>query len=882
MVYEENEIITDFRGPLLNLPLKKLRVGVNRGFKLNAYFEDVDNLKGDVNFQWTCRNEKNQNCPNFKSTNSTYIEDYKFSAVGSYTIHVLAEKSSVKVSDSVEISVIGDGFVGIEVDDFATPVDPSKEIVVPVYVNGLVSGCTLKWSCLNLPGYGFVDLTKVPGHVNVQTNITLKGNEFLNEIDEYSNDTLDKDYNLLLSKPKDSWPGLGSDTTYLFRLNVTCPVADHSDSAAEQVLRHVTVTADISLSTSPIPILSTLTVSPIQGVALTTNFHFHSNGNVDVVKGTPYLYKFGYFSNNQAIFVSNVLDERSWNSVLPYIDKGVHTVLECCNTYAMCSQVNGTTVMTSLTTFSEKERRQLKIKQMIERGEYYKAFSHATSILLTYKGLKDKALITSFENFISEMATAEIKRLLQLSDGDNETWRISGSNFIRDVGLILDQISSDELLNSVVSLRNKLSKKKDVEYLSKLIGIPAINGFHHHHHHHHLRSLIRNKRETDRITVEEVKSYLVISELIITTSTDKKKVQQEKEHLVKQVDKFMVQLCAALYEKPQTVNLDLKTVSLALEKLNKNKINSYFNILRETNPWNVNGKIKLGKCFTENLSFTNHLCMGKAIFKDYFNKTSFVYMVKVYGTKHSEQVKIQDMICEAVLVLPVDKYDPLESEAKCALWRNKWDQSECKALQTPSKTIQCQCSHLGYYALEYNHIITTTTATVTTTTQKITVTTQKHHTESTEVTNPKSTTSESTQSSRLTSESVTTATVPTDSPTTTELSTTRSTAVVETQPTITEKTTDDSNIPKPTATPAENKTEIDIRERLAEVEYETVCYIIIGISVIGTCTLLYGLKRIISSNGKVYEDDSDSLKYEKLHDEELLDDFSLSNKSLSC
>ncbi|XP_031341552.1 uncharacterized protein LOC116169571 isoform X1 [Photinus pyralis] len=872
-----HDLVILSRGISLNIPLKKLQVGVNRPFKLNAYFEDVDNLNGSVKLQWTCRTEKDEKCPNVKTENSTFLENLKFSKVGRYTIQITAEKNDAKVSDSVEITVIRDGYVSIEVDDFATPVDPSKEITVPVYVTGMVAGCTLQWMCLNLTGYSFVDLTKAPGNVHLLTKVTVKSNEFLNELDEYSNDTVDKDYNLVLSKPKDSWMGLGSDTSYMFRLNVTCPLPDNDDSRTEQVLKHVVVTALICVVTSPIPTINDLSVTPNAGVALTTTFHYHSNDDFGSVKGAPYLYKFGYIVNNRDIFLSNVLDEKSWNSVLPYVgstDKGVNTVLECCNTYAMCSQIKGPKVLTSLPTYSDddKTRFQFEIRQMMERQEYSTAFAYATGVLLTYNSLKDTALVKNFEKFITELANAETKKLLKLIDSGNKIWITPSNNFIRDAGLILDHMSTDELLNSVVTLRNKLSKTKDVEYLSKLQAATAERAPHYQHN-SDLPPVIRSKRETDRITLEEVKSYLVISELIITSSKDKKAVQQEKEHLVNQVDKFMVQLCSTVHKKPQPINLDLKTVSLALEKLNKNNINRYFNILRETNSWDVNGRIKLGKCFVENVGFTDHLCMGKAIFKEYFDKPSYVYMVKVYGTKHSEQVKIQDMFCEAVLELPLDKYDPSHSAPRCSLWKNKWDESECKTLQIRSKTIQCQCGHLGYYSLEYSAISTSTvtaiTAAITTTTvavtPKVTITTQQP------IESTVKTTVKASSESTLITESPSTTSYSSVESTTTKITTKAPT------PVITEKIIETTEIPKPTTTLAENKSDNDIAEKLAEVEYETVCYVVIGASVMGTCTLLFGIKRILATTRKVYKDDSDFPQYEKLPDEELLDDFSISN-----
>lgn len=65
----------------------------------------------------------------------------------------------------------------------------------------------------------------------------------------------------------------------------------------------------------------------------------------------------------------------------------------------------------------------------------------------------------------------------------------------------------------------------------------------------------RKKRDVDKMTIEEVKNYLAISELIITTSPDRRRVHQERENLMNQIDKFMPSLCANLYYKSRTMNL---------------------------------------------------------------------------------------------------------------------------------------------------------------------------------------------------------------------------------------------------------------------------------------------------------------------------------------
>ncbi|KAF5285313.1 hypothetical protein FQA39_LY04412 [Lamprigera yunnana] len=146
---------------------------------------------------------------------------------------------------------------------------------------------------------------------------------------------------------------------------------------------------------------------------------------------------------------------------------------------------------------------------------------------------------------------------------------------------------------------------------------------------------------------------------------------------------------------------DLKTVSLSLEKINNKTLNRNYPLVHDKSIWKQNGKIKIGKCFLDNLAFPNQLCLGRAVFKNYFNKNDYAFMVKVFGTTTNDQIKIQKQICDIALMLPTDPNQHIEKEAKCSLWKENWQQSECKTVQEfVNKAVQCQCKNLGYYSLK--------------------------------------------------------------------------------------------------------------------------------------------------------------------------------------
>lgn len=137
------------------------------------------------------------------------------------------------------------------------------------------------------------------------------------------------------------------------------------------------------------------------------------------------------------------------------------------------------------------------------------------------------------------------------------------------------------------------------------------------------------------MTLYDVKSYLEISELIITTTSDPNKMKFEKEKLRKQLRNYMEKLCSTL-KKPQ-LSLELKTVIFAIEKMTKSSPNNFISIPFEGNSWQTSARIKMGNGVKE----TKGKCVGKAIFRNYLDKNGIVYFATVLnGNEVREEAEI--------------------------------------------------------------------------------------------------------------------------------------------------------------------------------------------------------------------------------------------------
>lgn len=121
------------------------------------------------------------------------------------------------------------------------------------------------------------------------------------------------------------------NSSYLFRLNVTCPIgineskeSEESNEVAEflSVINYVTLIADIVISTNPVPATGKLNITPRQGIALETLFRFQTNNsNTNDNINLSVNYNFGILFNNDVIYIGRLFGIANTKSVLPYNGK---------------------------------------------------------------------------------------------------------------------------------------------------------------------------------------------------------------------------------------------------------------------------------------------------------------------------------------------------------------------------------------------------------------------------------------------------------------------------------------------------------------------------------------------------------------------------------
>lgn len=144
--------------------------------------------------------------------------------------------------------------------------------------------------------------------------MTVKEDLFLYELEEFTNETVDKSYDLLIPGEKSgNWGGLKGDCKYYFSLIVQCP-EDETDIVT-------TTISDVIIETNAPPEIDNFDIKPLEGVAFLTKFTFKTQKARDKEGDGPFSYKFGYFLNNRSMIFSSLTDTTTIDTVLPYCGK---------------------------------------------------------------------------------------------------------------------------------------------------------------------------------------------------------------------------------------------------------------------------------------------------------------------------------------------------------------------------------------------------------------------------------------------------------------------------------------------------------------------------------------------------------------------------------
>lgn len=148
-----------------------------------------------------------------------------------------------------------------------------------------------------------------------------------------------------------------------------------------------------------------------------------------------------------------------------------------------------------------------------------------------------------------------------------------------------------------------------------------------------------NAKDLDTVTVQDIRKYFETTEFIITTSDDINLVNQEKDNFIKNMDKYLGEVCALLYRdrdpEKKNVKFKLQTAYVMLEKFSNSYFRNFKYVPNPTNEWQSNIQLMLNQSWHMQVH-DKQMCIGKAVLRDYLGFDGLLYYARLFQNDMSE------------------------------------------------------------------------------------------------------------------------------------------------------------------------------------------------------------------------------------------------------
>ncbi|XP_034244390.1 uncharacterized protein LOC117647012 isoform X2 [Thrips palmi] len=733
---------------------------------------DLDNKMGSLQFEWSCRMISSEPERVGYGDNQCYVPTQRkklvqeaYAAafrkailhlpagslpVGRYSFSIKVSRTSQKskpISNvmTIEVAILGGSAPLVYIptrnpgnieNPYAHVINPDDGVTLTGIVLGTKAGCQIYWKGVDQPGY-------------ITTNKTLLRHEPLRAIT-----TSEKPQEI----SAEILPGLVGDAKYRFRLSAIC-----KSSAGKVELSYV----DVDIITDAPPVVKPLSVEPLEGEALVTEYKFSTQPAYDDLLDYPLRYIFGFQILDESSTIpsppkffhssSQKLSTTTYLPALSLATTKIQSLLRVCDIRHICHTVEGPVVSSNapkqLTT-GHVELLSEGFSTFLAAEEYEDAIMLVESSMTTLEVLDDKSLYKlaskRVENAVNTQLDSYEKRLDASPDEVNAALR-----FLKAANAALKHGSfSQETLQRLVAFKDKiLSILNDQTKLST-----------------EYQNNFRKRRQTQTdeeiprniLQPEMVRTFLSVSEVAIFNLSDTEKALNEKRKLLQNVSFFMDSLCRGL-RNSVPLFIGSKVVSFSVQRLNmqiKYKDDLAIPDWRSSKSGGVPVNATAQICLGEDVRFLlggSMVCMGAAFYPmdlltevaqismKSIKRHSSVYHVKIIPNASQKVTNPEDNDGLDVKRQTVRVTIPIWSEQiagglhlECRVWlHGTWDPKACKytkiATLINKPAVECQCSFVGFYAVFAVESPTTTTSTTTTTTTTIRPTSTRSTPTSTEI-----------------------------------------------------------------------------------------------------------------------------------------------------
>ncbi|XP_049548088.1 uncharacterized protein LOC125959311 [Anopheles darlingi] len=628
--------------------------------------------------EWFCSREGsniNSDCNVFETTDEAIVT---FHQEGQYEVRVLAANGTLE-SNSTLLTVNPKAIVSVKLLEYSSyPAIGGERFDMLVTLAGLVPNCASHWMVVEEDGYAYFAPTLIGGLGGLFIRDVEEN--FLSELVDYGNDTIERDLALSIPAHGTQWSGLEADVRYKFALETTCPepIDDVRAPTKSKVRGNVTSRWTFVLETNGAPRGLPLEIEPASnGTALETIFKLSTGIAQDVSSDYPLRYSFWYVADGVKINIGTYYEITSAETVLPYTRSTiVSTYVIVCDSRHACSTIPGPDIQ--LTPAKEPSKKAIaftiaSIQGYFNRLNLREGLKTSFELLLTLRNQNSSAYDGTYEQFIDVFRSS----LEHIGQVYAETGYLSESalqDFVAQSKPILDL---KESTNHELFLRL-------LELLEPATG-PRIDE----------NDPLRSKRSTPPFaSTSVVKVDMKLSLLESLTASKNASISSEaRASLLSYVHQAAKSYCDAesrYVYAGQLIMLDVNRYR-TLQAAELNLVHGPNNVLL------TSGKSRYSDAFPEN----EYFCIGRAyIARDLFTPREpheldlGFYEVFLLSVEKGGIWTLVNWHSDYFLWSLDGRRLP---NVTCQLWSgNEWTDRDCSTVETEKNEVLCNCSRLAY------------------------------------------------------------------------------------------------------------------------------------------------------------------------------------------
>ncbi|KAK3742747.1 hypothetical protein QZH41_018953, partial [Actinostola sp. cb2023] len=566
--------------------------------------------------------------------------------------------------------------------------NPTKDIIIEVFVESTMSSTSVRWDCVEEDGYGYVDL--------YQAGVALTPLSYtLNK--EAGADKVTRNLALVLAAHS-----LSNGVSYKFRVTVA-----HADSTA---------IGETIITTNAAPSQGSLVISPTNGTAMETLFSLVAEvGWSDDPDDYPLKYQCGYISKNQEEIILNFFGESSRIEDVKFppgnaaSSDSLTVFVDCMDALgAVTRQTTVITVLPKVITIEFLDNSKDDIQRSLDSGDWNAAIGNMGALLLTISPDSDPSkskAVTALKEAFADNTLNLLQTGGLTDDPEAKSVMYESMRSITDKGTTMNAETKRKIFDTIFAIEigsNSGSKRRR-------------------------RRAAESVSSSDVYSVSQAKTTLSLLSNLIDPNLYDSDTMKQKSSFLPMVDSTGKKVCAGLALGMSGAIVTNKLVVLRSEKNSFSGVaTAYTEMACNDCPSSLakSAKVQLGTTLQNTYaswkcSDGDNLCSGACLITsqqiyDLLSTSSLanttltsVVDIKLYNPVTYAAISVSTLATPVSYHLPVlnvtvNNYTYFE----CKRWNSgssSWSSTGCVTnhnfiVQNGTKYIECKCTQIGYTA----------------------------------------------------------------------------------------------------------------------------------------------------------------------------------------